>query len=227
MVDYTLTTNKAIIKPNFNTYIDDWNTPVNTDWDIIDKAFGGTYTVSLSSSDVTLSQANCQNVHILLTGALSSNVSVNFPSGVSGFFIVDNTTTGAYNITLSSNAGGPYSVLAVKDANTLIWTDGSSVFLADNSPVTGGAGIDVTGTVISLQVPVSVANGGTGQTAFTNGQLLIGNTGTGGLSSATLTAGSNITITNGPGTITIASSGGGGGGGLPNPFAVSYLIAGI
>jgi hypothetical protein len=81
--------------------------------------------------------------------------------------------------------------------------------------------------VISLQTPVDVANGGTGQTAFTNGQLLIGNTSTGGLSSTTLTAGSNITITNGPGSITIASSGGGGGGGLPNPFAVSYLIAGI
>jgi hypothetical protein len=42
---------------------------------------------------------------------------------------------------------------------------------------------------------------------------LIGNTATGGLSKATLTAGSNVTITNGNGTIEIASTGGGGGGG--------------
>jgi hypothetical protein len=48
--------------------------------------------------------------------------------------------------------------------------------------------------------------GGTGQTSYTNGQLLIGNTATGSLSKATLTAGSNITITNGNGTIQIAAA---------------------
>jgi hypothetical protein len=58
---------------------------------------------------------------------------------------------------------------------------------------------DVTGTL-------PVTNGGTGQTAYTDGQLLIGNTATGGLSKATLTQGSGVTITNGNGTITIASS---------------------
>jgi hypothetical protein len=149
-----------------------------------------------------------------------------FPAGISGFYIVDNTTTGAYNITLSSAGAGPYSVLAVKNANTLIWTDGVSVYLADNSPVTGGTGITVAGTVISLQTPVSAANGGTGASSYTNGQLLIGNTTTGGLNAATLTAGSNITITNAPGAITIAASGGSSGP-LPNPFAVSYIVAGI
>jgi hypothetical protein len=54
------------------------------------------------------------------------------------------------------------------------------------------------------------ANGGTGETTYTNGQLLIGNTSTGGLDKATLTAGANVTITNGGGSITIASTGGGG-----------------
>lgn len=43
-------------------------------------------------------------------------------------------------------------------------------------------------------------------TSYTNGQLLIGNTGTGNVAASTLTAGSNITITNGAGTITIAST---------------------
>lgn len=45
--------------------------------------------------------------------------------------------------------------------------------------------------------------------AMTNGQLIIGNTG-GTPTAATLTAGSNITITNAGGSITIASSGGSG-----------------
>ncbi len=43
-----------------------------------------------------------------------------------------------------------------------------------------------------------------------DGQLMIGNTATGGSSVATLIQGDNVTITNGNGTITIAASGGGG-----------------
>jgi hypothetical protein len=49
--------------------------------------------------------------------------------------------------------------------------------------------------------------GGTGQSTFTNGQLLIGNTTGNTLTKSTLTAGANITITNGTGSITIAVSG--------------------
>lgn len=52
-----------------------------------------------------------------------------------------------------------------------------------------------------------VANGGTGQTSYTNGQLLIGNTTGNTLTKATLTAGSGVTITNGTGSITIAAVG--------------------
>ena len=44
----------------------------------------------------------------------------------------------------------------------------------------------------------------------TNGQLLIGSTGANPVA-ATITAGSNITVTNGAGSITIAASGGGSG----------------
>ncbi|MFM9889791.1 MAG: DUF2793 domain-containing protein [Rickettsiales bacterium] len=77
-----------------------------------------------------------------------------------------------------------------------------------NNTLTVRAANDITGTL-----PVN--RGGTGQTAFTDGQLLIGNTASGGVNKATLTAGSNVTITNGNGTITIAASGGGGGGLAP------------
>jgi hypothetical protein len=52
-----------------------------------------------------------------------------------------------------------------------------------------------------------VKNGGTGQSTFTNGQLLIGNSTGNTLTKATLTQGANITITNTAGAITIAVSG--------------------
>lgn len=54
---------------------------------------------------------------------------------------------------------------------------------------------------------IGTGYGGTGQTSYTDGQLLIGNTATGSLTKATLTAGTGISITNGNGTISIASSG--------------------
>lgn len=64
--------------------------------------------------------------------------------------------------------------------------------------------VDSTGTL-------NVGGGGTGQTTYTDGQLLIGNSSGNTLTKSTLTAGSNITITNGNGSITIASTASGSG----------------
>lgn len=73
------------------------------------------------------------------------------------------------------------------------------------SPITtsGTLAISYSGTALPT------ANGGTGQTTYTDGQLLIGNT-AGSLTKATITAGSGITVTNGNGSITISSAAGGG-----------------
>jgi hypothetical protein len=54
---------------------------------------------------------------------------------------------------------------------------------------------------------VAVNHGGTGQTSYTDGQLLIGNSAGNTLTKATLTAGTNISITNGGGSISIAATG--------------------
>ena len=54
---------------------------------------------------------------------------------------------------------------------------------------------------------VGVAYGGTGQTTYTDGELLIGNSTGNTLAKATLTAGTGISISNGSGSITISSSG--------------------
>ena len=77
----------------------------------------------------------------------------------------------------------------------------------------GGANYKLTVANIAayLGTPITVANGGTGQSTYTNGQLLIGNTTGNTLTKAMLTAGSGITITNGSGSITIAATGGGSG----------------
>jgi len=223
----TYTTNKRIEKPANNDYIDTWNVPVNNDWDIIDKAFGGTFTVSLTNANVTLTQTNVQNTCILLQGVLTANVTVYFPSGVSGFYIINNATTGAFTVTLLSAGGSPgRGITAGQGSYTIIWSDGSNVDLATNAALTAGSGISIVGNTVSIDTPLSTIYGGTGQSVYTNGQLLIGNSASGLLVPATLTAGSNITITNGNGTITIASTGGSGGP-IPNPFGVAYIMAGV
>ena len=83
-----------------------------------------------------------------------------------------------------------------------------------NSLISGGVGTAPSWGKIGLTTHISgtlpVANGGTGQTAYTNGQILIGNTTSTGLDKATLTAGSGVSITNAAGSITIAATGSGG-----------------
>lgn len=75
---------------------------------------------------------------------------------------------------------------------------------------TGSSNISTVGTITTGTwngSTISVGKGGTGQTTYTDGQLLIGNSTGNTLSKATLTAGSGISITNGSGSITIAATG--------------------
>ena len=169
----TYTTNKRIEKPAFNDYVNTWDVPVNADWDIIDKAFGGIHSVSLTNVNVTLTQTQCQNTNILLTGTLSGNVSILFPASVAGFYIVRNTTSGAFTITLASNGGGAATVTAAQGYATLIWSNGTNVYLGND--VVAGTGISVSGNTVSLSAPVSVANGGSGRATLTANYVLLGN----------------------------------------------------
>jgi hypothetical protein len=70
---------------------------------------------------------------------------------------------------------------------------------ADHVLINNGSG------VMSSEAQLSVTRGGTGQSTYTDGQLLIGNSTGNTLSKATLTQGAGVTITNGNGTITIAA----------------------
>jgi hypothetical protein len=142
------TTNKGLEKPGYNDYVNSWNVPLNSDMDVVDSSLGSTYSVALTNANVNLTQANCQNARIKLTGLLSANVTIYFPSGVGGFFIVQNTTTGAYTVTLASAGGGTYVTASGGGGvtqSTFIFSDGTNITFADDLrlQLNAGAGISI------------------------------------------------------------------------------------
>jgi hypothetical protein len=110
---------------------------------------------------------------------------------------------------LATKAGASGTVTSVGGTGTVNGISLSGTVTSSGNLTLGGA---LTGVNLGTQVTgtLPVANGGTGQTTYTNGQLLIGNTTGNTLAKATLTAGSGVTITNGAGAITIAATGSGG-----------------
>ncbi|WP_395736267.1 hypothetical protein [Prosthecobacter sp.] len=103
------------------------------------------------------------------------------------------TLTGS---TLTSSGGGSGGSGTVTSVNATVPT-----FLSVTGvPITssGTISISLSGTALPA------ANGGTGATSFTDGQLLIGNSTGNTLTKATLTAGSGITVTNGGGSISLS-----------------------
>ena len=127
------------------------------------------------------------------------------------------TLTAGANVTIT-NAAGSITIASSNPGGTVtsVGGTGSVNGITLSGTVTSSGNLTLGGTLsgVSLTSQVTgtlpVANGGTGQTSYTDGQLLIGNSSGNTLSKATLTAGSNITITNGNGSITIASSNPGG-----------------
>jgi len=95
--------------------------------------------------------------------------------------------------------GKDYSVNAVSVLNAT--TLGASVVTSSLTAV----GTITTG--VWQGTTVGVGFGGTGQTTYTDGQLLIGNSTGNTLAKGTITAGTGISITNGAGSITVAATG--------------------
>lgn len=102
---------------------------------------------------------------------------------------------GTFNFDISAQDNVTISTGANLGSATVVATFDGSGDLTLTSSIIGG-------TWAATTIGVSV--GGTGQTSYTNGQLLIGNTTGNTLAKATLSEGEGIDITNGTGTITIA-----------------------
>lgn len=127
-----------------------------------------------------------------ITATLSAAGEVIVPA-IEKPYIVMNNSVGGYAVTVK--VSGQTGISVPNGAKILVYNDGTDV---------GTAITHLTSLTLASALPV--ASGGTGQTTYTNGQLLIGNTTGNTLTKATLTAGSGVSITNGAGSITIAAT---------------------
>ena len=186
---------------------------------------GATGAVTIANTGVTSIVAGTNISVSGATGAVTINSSDQFTGTVtsvatsSGTFVDVTggtiTTTGTITGDLSAT-GTPSATTFLRGDNT--WStpagSGGTVTSIDVSGGTTGlttSGGPITGTgTITLAGTLDVDNGGTGQTSYTDGQLLIGNSTGNTLSKSTLTAGTGISITNAAGGITITNTSGGG-----------------
>lgn len=178
---------------------------------------------STSASNASTSATNASN-----SASAASTSATNAASSASS---ASTSATNASNSassasTSATNAAASYDAfddryLGEKSSDPTVDNDGNPLItgalyfnnVSDEMKVYNGAAwqaVAPVATTINLATQVTgtlpVANGGTGQTTYTNGQLMIGNTTGNTLTKATLTAGSGISVTNGTGSITIAAN---------------------
>ena len=121
------TTNKGLTDPANGSL--NWDTPLNANFDIIDKAFGGTVSknVTALTGTITLAEADYQNLTIRFTGTISANLIYQVPSGVGGQWMLTNGTTGAFTLTFRTAAAGT-TVVIPSGYNVTAYSDGTNVF---------------------------------------------------------------------------------------------------
>ena len=191
MADITLIPSAKVplIYPDTNTMSTEWyrffwNIYGFTGTGVIPVDKGGTGLDTIGDHQLIIGNANNVFEPALLS---SASIAITYPAGFINLELgTSGVTPGTYGS--ASQVGiftvNAYGVLTAA-SNTSIGIDASQI---------------VSGTL-------PVIRGGTGQSTYTDGQLLIGNTTGNTLTKATLTAGTGISVTNGAGSITIANTG--------------------
>jgi len=212
--DTTIPSAKAV-----KTYVDAQTTA--QDLDITDGST--TSAVDLDTQTMTI-EGTSNEVEVALSG---QTFTIGLPSSITANLV--GNVTGNVSGSSGSTTGNAATATALETARTIGGVSFDGTGNIDLPGVNSAGNQNTSGTAAGLSATLAVASGGTGATSMTdkavvitqdsgtdtlssvamdaNGELLIG--GTSGPAVATLTAGSNITITNSDGGIEIAASGGG------------------
>jgi len=172
----------------------------------------GTATVAnttLAAKAITASTTLAVTGTSTLTGAVTATAGVTGPLTSSNVAITGGSITGITDLAVAD--GGTGASTAAAGLNNLLPSQTSAANKYLQSDGTNASWDAVTVSTSDITGTLAVLNGGTGETSYTDGQLLIGNSTGNTLTKASLTAGSGVTITPGAGSIQIAFTGPGAG----------------
>ena len=184
----------------------------------IEFAASQTYTAGTGLT-LTTNQFSITNTGTAGTYGTSTQIPVFVTNAQGQVTSVTNTAIGTLNQNTTGSAATLTTTRAIYGNNF----DGSAALTQIIASTYGGTGNgftkfsgatttektytlpDATTTILTTNATVTVGQGGTGQSTYTDGQLLIGNSTGNTLTKTTLTAGAGVSITNGSGSISIAS----------------------
>jgi hypothetical protein len=172
---------------------------VSTNWVLTRSSDADTY---VSASPAGLSEGSTVFVQQGTTNSGTTNTcntvgTITF--GVTNITFAEISSAQIYSAGTGLTLTGTQFSLTTPVATTLGGT-GLTTFGATNRALFSS------GTTTLTAGTLPVAAGGTGQTSYTDGQLLVGRTSDGELVKATLTAGTSISVSNGAGSITVTNT---------------------
>ena len=172
---------------------------VSTNWVLTRSSDADTF---VSASPAGLSEGSTVFVQQGTTGAggtYTCNTPGTITFGTTNITFVQISDAQIYSAGTGLTLTGTQFSLTSPVATTLGGTGLTTFTAANRALFSSGTTTLTTGTL-------PVAAGGTGQTSYTDGQLLVGRTSDGELVKATLTAGTSISVSNGAGSITVTNT---------------------
>lgn len=139
----------VLVEPPLGAYTNSWNSPVNSNFSVIDATISGTTTIDASTftpgvpfavlvfqnfEQNPTPQTNPlagQNLRIRVVGALSFDVSVIIPAGYPGLWVIDNQTTGAFSVSVKTTAATTVPIEPPQGFMSIVFSDGTNVRYAD------------------------------------------------------------------------------------------------
>lgn len=144
------TTNKQLNVPAFND--PNWDVPLNANFNYIDSCFGSGFNASQTSANTyAITSSQLRNMRIYCTDALSGAGTMTVPATYGGFWIISNSTTGGFDISVKV-ATGVNTVTVKNGYSTIVFSNGTECYEAVSQKfnTTGGTisgNLSMTGTL--------------------------------------------------------------------------------
>ena len=119
-----------------------WGDKTNTNLNLIDQAISGYQAISIAGAaqTTTLSMSNAsisnaRNMVLEFTGAITGNQIVQIPDGISKYYILKNSTTGAFTVTFKTQSGT--GITLTQGYLTAAYSNGTNIYNVDLTTLQG------------------------------------------------------------------------------------------